>query len=57
MPFVSSVTSPTPFTIPAAVSGALPQLQIALSANAVGRAGDGFSLADTITLRNASRAP
>jgi len=55
-PYVSAVTSAAPFSLPAAVSGSLPQLQVALSANATGRAGDGFSLADTITLRNAPRA-
>jgi Tfp pilus assembly protein PilW len=56
-PYVPAVTSTAPFSLPAAPSGSLPQLQIALTANATGRAGDGFSLGDTITLRNAPRAP
>lgn len=56
-PFVSAVTSTAPFSLPPAGSGSLPQLQVALTANSTGRAGDGFSLADTITLRNAPRAP
>jgi Tfp pilus assembly protein PilW len=56
-PYVSAVTSTAPFSLPAASSGSLPQLEVALSANATGRAGDGFSLVDAITLRNAARAP
>lgn len=58
LPYVSAVTSAAPFSLTVAVpgSGSLPQLQVALAANAAGRAGDGFSLADTITLRNAPRA-
>jgi prepilin-type N-terminal cleavage/methylation domain-containing protein len=55
-PYARSITSPTPFSLPAPVSGSLPQLQISLSANASGRSSDGFSLTDTLTLRNAQRA-
>jgi Tfp pilus assembly protein PilW len=56
LPFVSAVTSATPFSLAPAVSGSLPQLQVALTANSTGRDGDGFALGDTITLRNAPRA-
>jgi Tfp pilus assembly protein PilW len=57
LPYVSAVTSAAPFSLPAAVSGSLPQLQIALTASSTGRPGDGFSVADTITLRNGPHAP
>jgi prepilin-type N-terminal cleavage/methylation domain-containing protein len=55
-PYVRSITSPTPFSLPTPVSGSLPQLQISLTANSAGRSSDGFSLTDTLTLRNAQRA-
>jgi type II secretory pathway pseudopilin PulG len=55
-PYARSITSPTPFSLPAPASGALPQLQISISANSSGRSSDGFALTDTLTLRNAARA-
>lgn len=55
-PFVGSIVSATPFSLPAPASGTLPQLQVALTANTTGRSSDAFSLADTITLRNAAPA-
>lgn len=56
LPYAGSITSPTPFALPATVSGSLPQLQISLAANTTGRGSDLFSLTDTLTLRNAQRA-
>lgn len=56
MPFVRAITSPKPFSLPAAASGSLPQLQISIAANASGRTSDTFALTDALTLRNAQRA-
>jgi Tfp pilus assembly protein PilW len=55
-PFVRSVTSPTPFALPATPSGDLPQLQVTIAANVAGRPSDAFTLGDAITLRNAAPA-
>jgi Tfp pilus assembly protein PilW len=56
MPFVRSIVSPAPFTLPTPASGTLPQVRVAISANTTGRASDGFSLDYTFTLRNAAPA-
>jgi len=52
-PFVSDVTSATPFTCLTA-SGMLPRLQITLTVDTSTNAGDATTAVDTITLRNAS---
>jgi prepilin-type N-terminal cleavage/methylation domain-containing protein len=55
--FVSSITSTQPFSLPAAVSGNLPQLTVSLTSNTTGRTSDAFTDNDVITLRNGTRAP
>jgi prepilin-type N-terminal cleavage/methylation domain-containing protein len=56
--FVDSVTSATPFSLLTGASGAgiLPRLQVNLTVNQTGRSSDAFSVADAITLQNASRS-
>jgi prepilin-type N-terminal cleavage/methylation domain-containing protein len=56
--FVDSVTSATPFSLVTGASGAgiLPRLQVNLTVNQTGRSADAFSVADAITLQNASRS-
>lgn len=51
--YVRSITTPTPFTI-VANSGDLPQLLISLTSDENAHSGDGSTLQDTITLRNAA---
>jgi prepilin-type N-terminal cleavage/methylation domain-containing protein len=51
-PFVDGVTSVAPFSL-TSVSGDLPRLGVELTVN-TGGSGDGATLDDTITLRNAS---
>jgi len=55
-PFVGSVTSATPFSLllGAAGAGVLPRLQLNLTVNQTGRSSDLFTIADAITLRNAT---
>jgi len=52
--YVKSVTSATPFTVKWATgtAGFLPRLQMNLTVNDTGPSSDGFSLNDTIALRN-----
>jgi Tfp pilus assembly protein PilW len=51
-PFTNGITSAAPFSCVAPV-GPLPQLAINMTVNTTGRASDGFTVADAITLRNA----
>jgi type II secretory pathway pseudopilin PulG len=51
-PYVRSLTSATPFSLPAPPAGTRQQLQVDLTANATGFGSDGFSLDQAITLRN-----
>jgi type II secretory pathway pseudopilin PulG len=55
-PFVDGLTDATPFALPAPPQGHLPQLQVTFAVNVAGRASDGFTLTDAITLRNATPA-
>jgi Tfp pilus assembly protein PilW len=50
--FVSSVTSPTPFSVVSA-SGDLPSLRVRLTVNPTAISANVFALSDLITLRNA----
>lgn len=52
--YIGSVTSPTPFSCYFAVTGALPELVVQLSANAGSLSSDGSSATDYITMRNAA---
>lgn len=54
--FVSGLTSATPFSLPAAPTGDLPQLGIAITVNASNNPGTAVTLDDTVTLRNAAPA-
>lgn len=51
-PFVSGITSATPFSCVAPV-GPLPQIAVNLTVNTTGRSSDGTTVADQITMRNA----
>jgi hypothetical protein len=50
-PYVRSVTTPTPFTLQWGTSN-LPRLVVALGVNTTGRGSDGFTLNDSIAMRN-----
>jgi prepilin-type N-terminal cleavage/methylation domain-containing protein len=50
-PYVSSITTPTPFSIVWGTSN-LPQLAVTLAVNTTNRSSDAFTLKDSIALRN-----
>jgi hypothetical protein len=51
---VTNVTSATPFACSSPVSGAVPQLKVALTINPATRTSDQTSATDYITMRNAT---
>jgi len=54
--YISHVTSATPFSLPAAASGDLPQLAVSMTVDDTSQTDDGVTLTDAITLRNATAA-
>jgi Tfp pilus assembly protein PilW len=55
-PFVASITSATPFSLPTPASGSLPALAINLTADNSNDPRTAVRLTDLVTLRNATRA-
>jgi Tfp pilus assembly protein PilW len=55
-PYIRDVTSATPFSLPTAAAGDLPQLAVSLTVDDSRQTDDGVTLTDAITLRNATPA-